>query len=85
MGSSGRRVEGRPGSVAAVAGAGDYHAAGHAASYDGIDGLRRLPPGTVVSVGNYDGVHRGHAALLARARRWPGRPGWPWSRSSRTR
>ncbi len=43
--------------------------------YDGIDGLRGLPAGTVVSVGNYDGVHRGHAALLARARSLAGPAG----------
>ena len=43
--------------------------------YDGIDGLRRLPPGTVVSVGNYDGVHRGHRRLLERARSLSGPPG----------
>ena len=34
----------------------------------GLEGLRRLPPGAVVSVGNFDGVHLGHAAILARAR-----------------
>ncbi len=43
--------------------------------YDGIDGLRRLPPGTVVSIGNYDGVHRGHCHLLAVARSLAGPAG----------
>ena len=43
--------------------------------YDGIDGLRRLPPGTVVSIGNYDGVHRGHCHLLAFARTLAGPAG----------
>jgi riboflavin kinase / FMN adenylyltransferase len=35
---------------------------------DGIDGLRRLAPGGVISVGNFDGLHRGHAEILRRAR-----------------
>ncbi|HEX8324836.1 MAG TPA: riboflavin biosynthesis protein RibF [Tepidisphaeraceae bacterium] len=30
----------------------------------GIDGLCSLPPGVVLSVGNYDGVHAGHEAIL---------------------
>jgi len=34
----------------------------------GLSGLRQLPPGAVLSVGNFDGVHRGHAQILARAR-----------------
>jgi riboflavin kinase/FMN adenylyltransferase len=34
----------------------------------GLDGLRRLPPGAVMSVGNFDGVHRGHQEILRRAR-----------------
>jgi len=35
----------------------------------GIDGLCRLPHGAVLSVGNFDGFHLGHARILAAARR----------------
>jgi riboflavin kinase/FMN adenylyltransferase len=34
----------------------------------GLDGLRSLPPGSVLSVGNYDGIHLGHRRLLELAR-----------------
>src|SRR5579862_526283 len=34
----------------------------------GLSGLRSLSPGAVLSIGNFDGVHVGHQALLARAR-----------------
>jgi len=30
----------------------------------GIEGLATLPPGMALSVGNFDGLHRGHAAIL---------------------
>ncbi len=44
-------------------------------THDGIDGLRRLPPGTAVSIGNYDGVHRGHRRILELARSLAGPAG----------
>src|SRR5438309_986062 len=33
----------------------------------GLTGLRQVPAGTVLSVGNFDGLHRGHEQLLRRA------------------
>jgi riboflavin kinase/FMN adenylyltransferase len=30
----------------------------------GMDGLANLPPGLALSVGNFDGLHRGHARIL---------------------
>jgi riboflavin kinase/FMN adenylyltransferase len=38
----------------------------------GIDGLRRLPRGAVVSVGNFDGVHLGHRRIVETARSFAG-------------
>jgi len=34
----------------------------------GLQGLRSVPSGTVLSVGNYDGIHLGHRRLLERCR-----------------
>ena len=36
--------------------------------FEGIDGLRQLPPGAVVSIGNFDGIHLGHESILATMR-----------------
>lgn len=36
--------------------------------FEGLDGLAALPPGAVVSVGNFDGIHLGHERILATAR-----------------
>jgi riboflavin kinase/FMN adenylyltransferase len=35
---------------------------------EGISGLRQLPPGAIVSIGNFDGLHRGHRHILQSAR-----------------
>lgn len=35
---------------------------------EGLDGLRRIPPGAAISIGNFDGVHLGHQAILRSAR-----------------
>ncbi|HEX8912951.1 MAG TPA: riboflavin biosynthesis protein RibF [Humisphaera sp.] len=32
---------------------------------EGLDGLRRLAPGSAVSIGNFDGAHLGHRAIVA--------------------
>lgn len=38
----------------------------------GIDGLKLLPRGCGLSIGNYDGVHRGHATIIAHLRNLAG-------------
>src|SRR4051794_3603187 len=37
--------------------------------FDGLEGLGAIPAGAIVSVGNFDGVHLGHATILSTARR----------------
>src|SRR4051812_48318705 len=32
--------------------------------FDGIDGLRKIPPGSMMSIGNFDGLHLGHARII---------------------
>jgi riboflavin kinase / FMN adenylyltransferase len=36
--------------------------------FDGIDGLRAIQRGSVMSIGNFDGVHCGHAEILRKCR-----------------
>jgi len=36
---------------------------------EGLDGFRKLVKGTALSIGNFDGMHRGHRSLLAMADR----------------
>lgn len=36
---------------------------------EGLASLARIPPGATLSVGNFDGVHRGHQHILAEAKR----------------
>ncbi|MFW5951711.1 MAG: bifunctional riboflavin kinase/FAD synthetase [Gemmatimonadota bacterium] len=40
-------------------------------------GIPSTHPGTVVTVGTFDGVHRGHWAVLQEVRQWAGRFGMP--------
>jgi riboflavin kinase/FMN adenylyltransferase len=37
-------------------------------SFEGLEGLRKAPTGAVLSVGNFDGIHRGHQRILELAR-----------------
>src|SRR5688500_3129302 len=44
---------------------------------EGLSGLRQVPHGSVVSVGNFDGIHLGHDHILATARRQKAQRGAP--------
>lgn len=44
---------------------------------DGLQGLDSLPPGAVISIGNFDGVHRGHQRILETARQLKAASGAP--------
>ena len=35
----------------------------------GIDGLRKLPQGAIISIGNFDGIHLGHQRILQTAQK----------------
>ncbi len=44
---------------------------------NGLDGLAQLPPGAVLSIGNFDGVHLGHGRIIGDARAIVARAGAP--------
>src|SRR4051812_41914528 len=44
---------------------------------EGLTGLRSTPPGGVVSIGNFDGLHRGHRRILQVGRELRGSGGGP--------
>jgi len=43
--------------------------------HHGIDGLKSLPRGAVLSIGNFDGIHRGHRRILELAKQLRGPAG----------